>query len=100
MCLSFPGQGNGACNAALHQMSDQSQTTSTINLLESFGNQQLKNKVDDHILAAAGFAGYTYNTVKNRQIIAQLPINPLNTEFSINLTEINKSYSLKWKIDF
>lgn len=95
MSLNSP-TGPSACNGALNAASSQTQTTATMNLLESYSKNLVEGNVNKEILYPAIAIAAGIDAYNKKQLTAQFPLKPVIDEVGMNLTSVNQSWTLKW----
>ncbi len=99
MCLNFQGSGNSACNTLLDQISNETKTTATLNLLESETRKEVERDVSHEILYSLTALATIADMANKKQIIFQIPLGR-RFEFSSQLTLISDNYTLKYTVEF
>lgn len=93
-----PGSSPGPCQAAINAGSIETQTTATLNALESYITQNTYKYVHKDIIYGTAGVVYLINTYNQKLITAQIPLRPF--EFNTTLSYNNKSYGVKYTYEF
>lgn len=101
-CTQFsimtPGSSPGPCQAAINAGSSVTQTTQTLNALESFMTQNTYKLVGKENVYGIAAGVYLINSYNQKAISAQIPLRPF--ELNTNLSYNNQSYGIKWGINW
>lgn len=96
--LMTPGSSPGPCQAAINAGSIETQTTSTLNALESYMTQTTYKVINKDLIYGTAGIIYLINSYNNKSILAQIPINKF--EIDTNLSYTSNSFGLKYKYEF
>lgn len=93
-----PGSAPGPCQSFINAASVQTQTTATLNQLQSVLEQDAYKYIGKTVIYSLAGSFYVFNTVTNKQIIAQIPMDRF--EANLNLGFNSQQYGLKYKINW
>jgi hypothetical protein len=98
LSIMTPGNVNGPCVSALNATSASTNTTLTMNQLESYSQNLVKNNINEELIKTLIATGFLINSYNQRQVIAQFPLKPF--EFNVNLSLLSSNFGLKYKYEF
>lgn len=102
IAINTGGNNNvpSACQTALNAASTQTQTTATMNMLESYSRNLVESNVSKTVLYPALAVGAIVDSANKKQVIAQFPLKPIFDEVNIHLTSNTQSVTIKWEWKF
>lgn len=94
------GSSSTPCQQFLNAASNQTKTTATINMLESYSHNMVESNISKNVLYPTLAVGAIVNSASQKRVEGQFPLEPLFDEVNFNLTETTTSVTIKWKWKF
>lgn len=93
-----PGKAQAPCQSILNAGSEQSKTSQTMNELQSYSEHFVYKNVNEDLIKATISIGYVLNSINEKSMRAQIPLNPFEIDLNLGLQVQN--FGVKYKYDF
>lgn len=98
LTVMTPGAPPNACQTAVNAASIQTNTTATMNQLQSFLETNTYKIISKNVIYGTAGLIYVINSINTKSIAAQIPIKPFEIDTNLNYTQ--QSVGIKYKYEF